>query len=388
MPEPLAFPAPPPLTLYVHIPWCLRKCPYCDFNSHAADGPVPERAYVDALLADLERELPGVWGRTLQAIFIGGGTPSLFSAEAIDRLLCGIRSLLPLKPGLEVTLEANPGTLEQGRFAEYRAAGINRLSIGAQSFDADALERLGRIHGPAEARAAAEAAHAAGFDNFNLDLMFGLPGQDMAAALDDLEQAIALRPAHLSWYQLTLEPNTLFHRFPPQLPDPDLIADMQAAGQARLADAGYTRYEVSAYARDGHRCRHNLNYWQFGDYLGIGAGAHQKRTDPAAGQVERSWRLRHPRAWLEAEDRVGDRRILAPEELVFEYMLNALRLTEGFAPADFTARTGLPWSSAAATVESLVARDLLQAGERIRPTPLGARFLDDLVAEFLPADHA
>lgn len=388
MPEPLAFPAPPPLTLYVHIPWCVRKCPYCDFNSHAADGSLPERAYVDALLADLERELPGVWGRTLQTIFIGGGTPSLFSAEAIERLLGGIRGLLPLKPGLEVTLEANPGTLEQGRFAEYRAAGVNRLSIGVQSFDAGALERLGRIHGPAEARAAAEAAHQAGFDNFNLDLMFGLPGQDMAATLDDLEQAIALQPAHLSWYQLTLEPNTLFHRFPPQLPDPDLIADMQAAGQARLADAGYTRYEVSAYAQDGRRCRHNLNYWQFGDYLGIGAGAHQKRTDPAAGQVERSWRLRHPRAWLEAEDRVGDRRILAPEELVFEYMLNALRLTEGFAPADFTARTGLPWSSAAATVESLVARDLLEAGERIRPTPLGARFLDDLVAEFLPPGHA
>jgi len=388
VPESLAFPAPPPLTLYVHIPWCVRKCPYCDFNSHAADGSLPERAYVDALLEDLERELPGVWGRTLQAIFIGGGTPSLFSAEAIDRLLGGIRGLLPLKPGLEVTLEANPGTLEQGRFAEYRAAGVNRLSIGVQSFDAGALERLGRIHGPAEARAAAEAAHEAGLENFNLDLMFGLPGQDMAAALDDLEQAIALRPAHLSWYQLTLEPNTRFHRFPPQLPDPDLIADMQAAGQARLADAGYTRYEVSAYAQDGRRCRHNLNYWEFGDYLGIGAGAHQKRTDPAAGQVERSWRLRHPRAYMEAEDRVGDRRILAPEELVFEYMLNALRLTEGFALEDFTARTGLPWSHAVETVEALVARNLLEAGECIRPTPLGARFLDDLIAEFLPANHA
>ncbi len=388
MPESLAFPAPPPLTLYVHIPWCVRKCPYCDFNSHQADGALPEAAYVDALLADLERELPAVWGRTLHAIFIGGGTPSLFSAEAIDRLLGGLRGLLALKPGLEITLEANPGTLEQGRFAEYRAAGINRLSIGVQSFDAKALERLGRIHGPAEARAAAEAAQAAGFDNINLDLMFGLPGQDITAALADLDRAIALQPAHLSWYQLTLEPNTRFHRFPPELPPPDVVADMAAAGQARLADAGYTRYEVSAYARDGRRCRHNLNYWQFGDYLGIGAGAHQKLTDAAAGRVERSWRLRHPRAYLEAADRVGGRRALAPEDLVFEYMLNALRLTEGFTPGDFTARTGLPWSSAAGTVESLVARELLEAGERIRPTPLGARFLDDLVAEFLPAAHA
>ena len=293
-----AFTAPVPLALYIHIPWCARKCPYCDFNSHEARGPVPERAYVDALLADLEQDLPRVWGRRLESVFIGGGTPSLFSAEALERLLSGLRARLPLRPDTEITLEANPGTVERGRFAEFREAGINRLSIGVQSFDDEQLRRLGRIHDRRDAFAAAEAAHAAGLDNFNLDLMFGLPGQTVAQGLADIANAIALQPAHVSYYQLTIEPNTLFHQSPPTLPDDEMIDAIQQRAQVELARQGYERYEVSAFARENRRCRHNLNYWEFGDYLGIGAGAHGKLTDPASGQIHRLWKLKHPRDYL------------------------------------------------------------------------------------------
>ena len=276
----------------------MRKCPYCDFNSHEARGPVPEQAYVDALLADLEQDLPRVWGRRIESVFIGGGTPSLFSAEALERLLAGLRARLPLRPDTEITLEANPGTVERGRFAEFREIGINRLSIGVQSFNDDQLRRLGRIHDRRAAFAAAEAAHAAGLENFNLDLMFGLPGQTVEQALADIANAMALQPAHLSYYQLTIEPNTRFHQSPPTLPDDETTSPIQERAQAELARQGYRRYEVSAYARENRRCRHNLNYWEFGDYLGIGAGAHGKLTDPAAGRIDRLWKLKHPRDYL------------------------------------------------------------------------------------------
>ena len=294
----LGFTAPIPLALYVHIPWCARKCPYCDFNSHEARGPVPESAYVDALLADLEQDLPRVWGRRIESVFIGGGTPSLFSAEALDRLLAGLRARLPLRPDTEITLEANPGAVEQGKFAEFREIGINRLSIGVQSFNDEQLQRLGRIHDRRVAFAAAEAAHVAGLDNFNLDLMFGLPEQTVEQALADIANAVALQPAHLSYYQLTIEPNTRFYQSPPTLPDDETISLMQERTQAELARQGYRQYEVSAYARETRRCRHNLNYWEFGDYLGIGAGAHGKLTDPAAGRIHRLWKLKQPRDYL------------------------------------------------------------------------------------------
>jgi len=291
------FTALPPLSLYIHFPWCVRKCPYCDFNSHAVRGDLPEDQYIDALLADLESDLPRVWGRPVRSVFLGGGTPSLFSPEAIERLLAGVRARVTLVPEAEVTLEANPGTVETERFRGYRAAGVNRLSIGIQSFQPEQLQKLGRIHGRDEALAAAQAARAAGFDNFNLDLMFGLPQQTLDEALADLRTALALNPTHLSLYQLTLEPNTLFHAQPPELPDEDVLAAMQEALQAELADAGFTQYEVSAYARAGRRCRHNLNYWQFGDYLGIGAGAHAKITD--ADGITRLWKVKQPRNFLE-----------------------------------------------------------------------------------------
>ncbi|OBS08368.1 radical SAM family heme chaperone HemW [Acidihalobacter prosperus] len=382
------FAEPIPLSLYVHLPWCVRKCPYCDFNSHAAKGDLPETEYVAALLADLEAELPRVWGRRIESVFIGGGTPSLFSAAALGDLLDGLRARLPLRPDVEITLEANPGTFEQARFADYRGLGINRLSIGVQSFDDDALRRLGRIHGADEARRAAEIAHAAGFEDFNLDLMFGLPGQDLAAARRDIDAALALAPTHLSYYQLTLEPNTLFHHDPPALPDEDLIAAMQQAAQTRLAEAGFAQYEVSAYARPGMRCRHNLNYWRFGDYLGIGAGAHGKLTDPASGSVERHWKLRQPAQYMAAAragDAAGGRDTVAPAELPFEFMLNALRLREGFDLALFEARTGLPRNCIEDTLNEALGRTLVEReGERVRPSALGWNFLNDLTALFLP----
>ena len=382
----------PPLALYVHIPWCVRKCPYCDFNSHEARDGIPEREYVDALLADLDQELPAAWGRVVGSIFIGGGTPSLFSAEAINRLLAGIRARLQCKPGLETTLEANPGTVEQGRFREFRAAGINRLSIGVQSFDDTLLERIGRIHGRREAIRAAELAHDAGFASFNLDLMFGLPGQTPAQALADLATALDLEPAHLSWYQLTLEPNTYFHRHPPQLPDDEMLWEMQRQGQARLAERGYTQYEVSAYAHAGMECRHNLNYWQYGDYLGIGAGAHQKLTDANLQRIRRSWKLKNPRDYLAAahgEVRIGGSSEPDADEVVLEFLMNALRLNAGFQTVQFEESTGLDFERVRPALERARARDLLEPDEPWRCTDLGRRFLNDLLAEFVPDDgHA
>ncbi len=376
------------LSLYIHIPWCLRKCPYCDFNSHQAGETLPEAEYVEALLLDLEQDLPRVWGRTLGSIFIGGGTPSLLSAEAIDRLLSGIRARLPLKPDLEITLEANPGTAEQGRFADYRAAGVNRLSIGVQSFDDARLEALGRIHDAAEARAAAEKARAAGFDNFNLDLMFGLPGQDTQGALADLETAIALGPAHLSWYQLTIEPHTWFHRHRPALPDDDALWEMQAAGQVLLADKGFGQYEVSAYAQAGRRCRHNLNYWRFGDYLGIGAGAHGKITDRATGHRVRLAKHRHPDRYLAARKDsvfVSTETELSAADTTFEYLMNALRLKEGFSAADFEAATGQAFDSIRPDLETAAARGLLVLENgRVRASERGFRFLDSLLTGLMP----
>jgi putative oxygen-independent coproporphyrinogen III oxidase len=377
-----------PLTLYVHLPWCVRKCPYCDFNSYALRTVLPEKPYVDALLAELDQNLPSVGERPVESIFIGGGTPSLFSAEAIERLLTGLRIRLNLAPDLEITLEANPGTVEQKKFREFREAGINRLSIGVQSFNAEHLQRLGRIHGRQEAFRAAEVAHEAGFDNFNLDLMFGLPGQSLEQALADIANAIALEPTHISHYQLTLEPETGFYKQPPpDLPDEDLLWEMQQRCQQRLAENGYTHYEVSAYARPGRCCRHNLNYWEFGDYLGIGAGAHSKLTDPD-GQVHRCWKLKNPREYLThagSPTVVGGSNLISPAELGLEFMMNALRLVEGF-PADlFSERTGLPLESLRPMLNKARERNLLDRDEHtIRPTELGRRFLNDLLELFMP----
>lgn len=387
----LNFTAPLPLSLYIHFPWCVRKCPYCDFNSHELRGELPEAAYIDALLADLQQDLPMVWGRPIESVFIGGGTPSLLSAEGLERLLSGLRALLGLTPACEITLEANPGTVERGRFAEYRAAGINRLSIGVQSFDDDKLKALGRIHSHSDALRAAEAAHAAGLDNFNLDLMFGLPGQDVAQAKLDLQQAIALAPAHLSWYQLTLEPNTAFAHQPPLLPDDELLWEIQQQGQETIAEAGYGQYEVSAYAREGRRCRHNLNYWQFGDYLGIGPGAHAKISHPAEGRVERLWKQRQPQAWLARAatmDVVAGRRDLKRGDLALEFMMNALRLYEGFASVLFQEQTGLP-----ITMLEKPLREAQRLGlvdwqlHNIVPTERGRDHLNELLQLFMPEEE-
>ena len=379
---------PPPLSLYVHLPWCVRKCPYCDFNSHQARGALPFEAYVDALLADLDHDLPLVWGRTIHSVFFGGGTPSLFPADAIDRFLQGASARLRFAPGLEITLETNPGTAEHGRFNDYLAAGVNRISFGIQSFDDGCLQRLGRIHDAAQAEAAVRLAQDAGYDNLNLDLMYALPGQSPEMALADVERALALAPAHVSHYQLTLEPNTLFAARPPGgIPDEDLAWDMQEHCQARLAQAGYAQYEVSAYARAGRQCAHNLNYWRFGDYLGIGAGAHGKLTLGAEQAILRRWKLRHPSAWLAAAGSAaatgGDERI-APAQRPFEFMLNALRLVEGFALQDFQARCGLPVAAIEAPLAQAVDRGWLRLdGARVMPTALGRRFGNDVIALFL-----
>ncbi len=383
----------PPLSLYVHLPWCIAKCPYCDFNSHArpadADGGLPEQRYLDALVADLEAALPQVWGRPVVSVFIGGGTPSLFSPDGIDRLLTAIRARLPLIPGCEITLEANPGSFERARFRAFRTAGVTRLSVGVQSFDDAMLAKLGRVHDGTQARAAlAEAA--ACFDTFNLDLMYALPGQTLAQLQADLDAALAFNPPHLSIYHLTVEPNTVFASAPPpNLPDDDLASDMLDAITARTAAAGLLRYEVSAFARPGHRCLHNLNYWTFGDYLGIGAGAHGKLSYPH--RVVRQVRWREPRRYMdEALSGDGGRAMSNDDEvprgqLPFEFMLNALRLKDGFALADFQARTGLPLSAvarplAAAEAQGLIARDF----ERVWPSARGFDFLSDLQQLFLP----
>jgi oxygen-independent coproporphyrinogen-3 oxidase len=378
----------PPLALYVHLPWCVRKCPYCDFNSHEARGGVPERAYVSALLNDLESQLPRVWGRRLESIFIGGGTPSLFSPEAIDELLSGIRARLPWRPDLEVTLEANPGTVEHGLFGGYREAGINRLSLGIQSFDPDLLGRIGRIHDDRDAYRSIEEARAGGFDNLNLDLMFGLPGQSLQQGLADLQAAVGARPEHISWYQLTLEPNTLFAARPPTLPPEETVDALFTRGQLLLRDEGYTRYEISAYARAGQECRHNRNYWEFGDYLGLGAGAHGKLTDVARGTIERLLQPRQPEAYLQDP---GSVRVtpIAQRALPFEFMLNALRLTRGVPAALFAARTGLPISTLAEARTQALDQGLLEPDpEVLRATDLGLRFLNDLLERFLEDDDA
>ncbi|MDH5822912.1 radical SAM family heme chaperone HemW [Luteimonas sp. RD2P54] len=379
----------PPLALYVHLPWCVRKCPYCDFNSHQARGALPFDAYVDALLADLDHDLPLAWGRTVSSVFFGGGTPSLFPAPAIDRFLQGASARLRFAPGLEVTLETNPGTAEHGRFADYRAAGVNRISFGIQSFDDGCLQRLGRIHDSADAEAAVKLAQDAGYDNLNLDLMYALPGQSLAMAERDVERALALAPAHVSHYQLTLEPNTVFAARPPAgLPDEDLAWDMQERCQALLAASGYAQYEVSAYARTGRRCRHNLNYWRYGDYIGIGAGAHGKLTLGGAQQIRRRWRVRHPSAWLAAAGgaaALGGDDAIEPAQRPFEYMLNLLRLREGFRPGDFEARTGLPRAAIEAPLAEARRRGwLIEEGGRILPTALGGRFANDVMQLFLP----
>ena len=377
----------PPLSLYIHFPWCVQKCPYCDFNSHPLRADLPEARYIDALLADLEQDLVRVWGRRVTSVFMGGGTPSLFSPSAIDRLLSGVRARLPLAADAEITLEANPGTVELGRFRGYREAGVNRLSIGIQSFDPQQLHVLGRIHGRDEALSAARAAREAGFDNFNLDLMFGLPAQTPEQALADVRQALALAPTHLSLYQLTLEPQTPFHARPPaDLPDDDLLVVMQEMLQAEVAAAGFGQYEVSAYARRGYECRHNRNYWQFGDYLGIGAGAHAKITD-ALG-ITRLWKRKQPQDYLAhagTPAAIGEEQRLAHEDAVFEFMLNALRLTQGVPATLFRERTGLEYSRIEKTLAQAGALGFLDATpDRIRPTSLGQRFLNDLIALFLP----
>ncbi|MFM1897555.1 MAG: hypothetical protein RLZZ385_2629 [Pseudomonadota bacterium] len=375
----------PPLSLYIHIPWCVRKCPYCDFNSHRAPAALPEADYVQALLRDLALDAPLTRSRPVTTVFIGGGTPSLFSAAALHTLLQGVRQTVELAPGAEITLEANPGTVEATRLAGYRAAGVNRLSLGVQSFSDRLLHTLGRIHDGEQAREAVAIARSAGFDNLNLDLMHGLPEQTQEQALADLELGLALEPEHLSWYQLTLEPNTEFHRRPPLLPDDDTVHAMQSAGQQMLAQAGLTRYEVSAYARPQRQSRHNLNYWQFGDYLGIGAGAHGKLTDPDTGVIYRLRKYRQPEHYLQQDlNYTAQRATIDPAELPLEFMLNALRLTGGFSRQLFESRTGLAFDAIAKQIEYLVGAGLLTGGdEHIAPTPRGQLFVNNLLEEFL-----
>lgn len=380
--------SPPPLSLYVHIPWCVRKCPYCDFNSHQGRGELPFAAYVDALLADLDFDLPLVWGRTVQTVFFGGGTPSLLPGDLIDRFLQRASSRLRFAPGCEITLETNPGTVEHGSFKGYRDAGINRLSFGVQSFDDGCLQRLGRIHDAAEATAAVKLAQDAGFDNINLDLMYALPGQSLAMAESDLVQAFALQPTHMSHYQLTLEPNTVFAARPPAgLPDEDGSWDIQEHCQAMLADAGYRQYEVSAYARPGRECVHNLNYWKYGDYLGIGAGAHGKITSGHDQSVLRRWKLKHPTVYMEAagsERGLGSEEFIAVERRPFEFMLNALRLVDGFSLTGFEASTGVPRSAIQPQLQRALQKQwLVVDGDSVRPTPLGRRFTNDVIELFL-----
>lgn len=378
----------PPLSLYIHFPWCVQKCPYCDFNSHELKTSLNERVYIDALISDLEQELPLFWGRSISSIFMGGGTPSLFSPESIDRLLSSLRARLTFAPDIEITMEANPGTVEFGKFKEFSAAGINRLSIGIQSFSDEKLQSLGRIHGRKEAISAAELAHDAGFNSFNLDLMYGLPNQSLSQAVDDIETAIALEPKHLSHYQLTIEPNTFFHHQPPVTPDDDKLWEMQNACQDSLAKNGYKQYEISAYAKEGFKCQHNLNYWQFGDYLGIGAGAHGKLTNAPEQKITRSWKLKRPKDYLDnasTEKRIAGQKILTRDDAAFEFMMNALRLNNGFETEVFQQHVGLPIS--------IIENPLQQAEEkgwiswdlkRIKPTETGRQFLNNLLELFMP----
>jgi oxygen-independent coproporphyrinogen-3 oxidase len=375
----------PPLALYVHLPWCVRKCPYCDFNSFELRGALADADYVDAVLRDLDFELPSVGEREIVSIFIGGGTPSLFDGPAIAKLLDGARARLRVPNDCEITLEANPGAVEARRFEAYRAAGVTRLSIGAQSFRSTQLEALGRVHGASEIGDAVRLARAAGFDNLNLDLMYGLPQDTLTGALADLEHALALGPEHLSWYQLTLEPNTAFHRRPPPLPVDELITAIEQAGRERLAREGYARYEISAYAQPGRRCRHNLNYWQFGDYIGLGAGAHGKLTRPD-GTIERRTRLRNPRSYQASAGRadcVGIERVERPDDIRLEFLMNALRLIEGVPRTLLTERTGLALEPMQRALAAATEKGWLgDTQERLIATPVGLNALNGMLALF------
>ena len=384
----IALTALPPLSLYIHIPWCVRKCPYCDFNSHEAkqgNTSVPERQYLDALISDLDHTLPNIWGRRVYTIFFGGGTPSLFSAAAIDEILGAVRARVSLDSEAEITLEANPGTFEAQKFRGFRDAGVNRLSIGIQSFSESHLKALGRIHNGSEARRAIEIAQA-NFGNINLDLMFALPNQSLEECEQDIDTALSFATSHLSIYHLTLEPNTLFHRFPPPLPDDDLAADMQLMIESKLAKAGYSHYETSAYAKPGLESRHNLNYWRFGDYLGIGAGAHGKIS--FSDRITREKRYKQPQAFMDRAalgDAAQEVKTISRSELPFEFMLNALRLTDGFALAMFVERTGLPLTAISRGLDQAEAKGLVTRDHvNVKPTEKGRMFLNDLLEIFLP----
>lgn len=382
----------PPLALYIHIPWCIRKCPYCDFNSHAVKGDIPEKQYIDALIADLHVEQRAAQGREISSIFIGGGTPSLFSSDAIAEILQRAQQIIPFASGIEITMEANPGTFERQRFAGFKNAGVNRLSIGVQSFNNDHLTRLGRIHSGDEARAAISAANEIGFSHLNIDLMHGLAGQTSQQAMLDIETAIQLEPDHLSWYQLTIEPNTEFHARPPVLPDDESLWQIQEQGQKLIAAAGFKQYEVSAYAKTNAQAQHNLNYWQFGDYIGIGAGAHGKLTllkestlgdEQQAFEIIRRWKKRSPKAYLSNIDPLGEQSIINTQELGFEFMMNALRLSQGVDTGLFQAHTGLPIETLQTTLNKAVNAGLLTASDRITPTRKGTLFLNDLLELFI-----
>ncbi|MGR9035745.1 MAG: radical SAM family heme chaperone HemW [Gammaproteobacteria bacterium] len=374
------------LGLYIHIPWCLKKCPYCDFNSHAVKGGAPESSYIDALLADFAASLERYQlNRQIGTVFIGGGTPSLFSAEALNRLLRGIERLAPLRDDAEITLEANPGTFDSGKFSEYKSLGINRLSIGIQSFNDALLQKLGRVHSAAEAVAAVEIAHHAGFDNLNLDLMFGLPGAAAESSENDIETAIRLNPSHISFYQLTLEPNTYFHKYPPKLPDDETIFETQKRCQQLLADHGYLQYEISAYSKDGRQCRHNLNYWRFGDYLGIGAGAHGKITFELPGRIIRTAKPRSPEVYLSNPDSTGVETVISIEELPLEFAMNHLRLKQGFAEEDYRSATGLPIDTLEPGLsDNLKQALLLSRHNHYYCSERGWNFLDSILQKFIP----
>jgi oxygen-independent coproporphyrinogen-3 oxidase len=378
----------PPLSLYVHMPWCVRKCPYCDFNSHTAPDTLPAEEYIQALVADLEQDLPLVWGRPVQSVYFGGGTPSLFSAGQIATFLSAARARLDLRPDVEITLEANPGTIERDSFSAYAEAGINRVSLGVQSFDDTLLEQIGRIHGREEIEQSLQSLKSAGISNFNIDLMYSLPGQSPNQSRRDIQLAVDAGPAHISFYHLTIEPNTAFAKEPPQLPVDDVAWDMQQTGQDILEANAYMQYEISAFAQTEKQSRHNMNYWRYGDFLAIGAGAHGKITIAAEGQVQRFAKYRHPKRYmqgLESGDWRAETRILSDEELVFEFFLNQLRLKDGVSIDDFSARTGLPWNVVEARVVKAVDKGLLEVRhERVSPTVLGWRFVSDIQQIFLP----
>ncbi len=384
------FTALPPLGLYIHYPWCVRKCPYCDFNSHEVKGDVPELAYINALVQDLEQDLPLVWGRRINSIFIGGGTPSLLSPESLDALLSSIRARLAFNPGIEITLEANPGAVDYARFEEFYSLGVNRISIGVQSFADHCLHALGRVHNSQDAVMAIESAQKAGFTNFNIDLMFGLPGQSMTMAENDINTAIALNPSHISYYQLTIEPNTLFYNKSPVLPVEENIYAIQQACQSKLAESGFRQYEVSAYASENHQCAHNVNYWQFGDYLGIGAGAHAKISNASEQNIKRYWKVKHPQDYIgkvATSGHISGSRTLSRKEAGFEFMMNALRLTDGFETELFTRHTGLPILVVEKQLKEAQLRGLIEWDVRkISPTIQGYQFLNDLLEQFLPDD--